>query len=624
MQSENLLGVLTLVFVLGVGAQWLAWRFGMPSILFLLLAGFIAGPATGYIVPDRQFGALLLPFVSLSVGVILFEGGLSLNFRELRGMWRSLIGLLTVGIAMTWALSTLLARVFLGLPFPTALLLGALLTVTGPTVIGPLLRHIRPSGEVGSIAKWEGIIIDPIGATLAVLVFEASDAIGDAAIGSVTYQLFYGLGATLLAGVSVGLGFAVGLIVMLRRFWLPDHLQSSVALMFVLAAFTVANKLHGEAGLLAVTVMGIALANQRFVSVDAIAEFKENLSLLLIAMLFILLSARISPQSLLDLSWRGAAFVAGLILVVRPIAVWCSTIGSGLSLKNRAFLAWFAPRGIVVAAVSSVFALRLKEHGDVLISGAFLTVLGTVVVYGLTSKPLAKRLGIATHDPQGLLIAGANELGRAIASALQEKGFHVVLVDTAFDQIRRARAEGLTTVYANILSERLLDTLDFSKLGRFLALTSNDEVNLLSIARFRKLFGRQNVFQLAPMQARPGRDGKALEHFSGRHLFGPDHTYDTLVGDLQRGAAIKITGLTKEFGIEQFDAHYEGKARPLFVIEDARLHIFSTDFNLTLVPGHAIVSLIPPDMLKTDHAPPEREAPRHDPEPDQDPVQASA
>lgn len=596
---DRLLPVLTMLFVLGVGANWLAWRFGLPSILLLLLAGFAAGPLTGFILPDEQFGALLLPIVSLSVGVILFEGGLSLDIRELRGAWRSLIGLLTVGVGTTWVLSALLGKFLLGLPGAVALLLGAILTVTGPTVIGPLLRHIRPSGNVGSVAKWEGIVVDPIGAILAVLVFEAAAAIGQSSLGTATSHALESLGLTVLVGVTIGVVFAGCLVVLLRRYWLPDHLQSPVALMLVLAAFATANRFHGESGLLAVTVMGITLANQRAVSVGSISEFKENLTILLVATLFILLSARIKPENLLSLGWRGALFVAALIVVVRPAAVWLSTIGSGLNLKSRCFLSWFAPRGIVVAAVSSVFALRLPQYGDVLVSAAFLTVIVTVIVYGLTAGPLARRLGLAVNDPQGLLIAGANDVACAIAAALKDAGFHVVLVDTAFEHVRRARSQGLSATYANILSERLLDALEYAHIGRFLALTSNDEVNLLAIARFRKVWGRENVYKLPTTARHPDREGKAVRHFSGRLLFGHERTYEALEKALDEGAIVKVTGLTKEFGFDEFHEYYSGQAWPLFIIEDERLHVWSVDTAISPRAGHAVVSLVPGNHSKS-------------------------
>ena len=428
--TERLLTTLAGILVLGIGAQWLAWRLRIPSILLLLGSGFVVGPGLGWIDPDRVFGSLLLPVVSLSVGLILFEGGLSLRFRELRKTWGSLVGLLTVGVLVTWGLSAVAAAQILGMPSSLALLSGAILVVTGPTVIGPLLRHIRPTGRVGPVAKWEGIVIDPIGATLAVLVYEGLDAIRRAEYGSATLNVLEGLGITLLAGGLVGAFCAGVLVFCLRRFWIPDYLQNPVALMLVVIALTAANALHREAGLLAVTVMGVILANQRVVPMDRISEFKESLTILLISALFILLSARVRVEDLTALGWRGLVFALVMLLVVRPLAVWAATIGSQLTRAERLFLAWFAPRGIVAASVASVFALRLGDSGAVLVPATFLVIVATVAVYGLTAGPLARRLGLTPGDPQGLLIAGANGFARALASVLQREGFRVVLVDT--------------------------------------------------------------------------------------------------------------------------------------------------------------------------------------------------
>jgi len=428
--TERLLTTLAGILVLGIGAQWLAWRLRIPSILLLLGSGFVVGPGLGWIDPDRVFGSLLLPVVSLSVGLILFEGGLSLRFRELRKTWGSLVGLLTVGVLVTWGLSAVTAAQILGMPSSLALLSGAILVVTGPTVIGPLLRHIRPTGRVGPVAKWEGIVIDPIGATLAVLVYEGLDAIRRAEYGSATLNVLEGLGITLLAGGLVGAFCAGVLVFCLRRFWIPDYLQNPVALMLVVIALTAANALHHEAGLLAVTVMGVILANQRVVPMDRISEFKESLTILLISALFILLSARVRVEDLTALGWRGLVFALVMLLMVRPLAVWAATIGSQLTRAERLFLAWFAPRGIVAASVASVFALRLGDSGAVLVPATFLVIVATVAVYGLTAGPLARRLGLTPGDPQGLLIAGANGFARALASVLQREGFRVVLVDT--------------------------------------------------------------------------------------------------------------------------------------------------------------------------------------------------
>ncbi len=593
--TERLLTALAGIVVLGIGAQWLAWRLRVPSILLLLGAGFAVGPGMGWIDPDQLFGDLLLPVVSLSVGLILFEGGLSLRFRELRKTWGSLVGLLTVGVLVTWGLSAVAAKQILGIPGSLALLLGAILVVTGPTVIGPLLRHIRPTGRVAPVAKWEGIVIDPIGATLAVLVYEGLDAIRRAEYGSATLNVLQGLGATVLVGGLIGTLCAGVLVWCLRRFWIPDYLQNPVTLMFVVAALTASNALHHESGLLAVTLMGVILANQRIVPMDRITEFKESLTVLLISALFILLAARVRLEDLTALGWRGPVFALLMLLVVRPLAVWAATIGSHLTRPERLFLAWFAPRGIVAASVASVFALRLGESGAVMVPATFLVIIVTVAVYGLTAGPLARRLGLTQGDPQGLLIAGANGFARNLGSVLQKEGFHVVLVDTSYAHVQAARAQGLAAFYADVLSEHVLSAVDFGGLGRFLALTPNHDVNALATLRFREIFGRQHVFQLSAATGRPAREERTLHHFVGRSLFGADGTYDQLNNALDRGATLKVTRLSSEFDYQAFQTHYGKRARLLAVIQGKRLSLATADAAPAPKPGQAVVCLIEPE-----------------------------
>jgi NhaP-type Na+/H+ or K+/H+ antiporter len=462
------------IFVLGVGAQWLAWRIKLPSILLLLAFGFAAGPGTGWLKPDDMFGDLLFPIVSLSVALILFEGSLSLKFSELAEVGKPLRNLLSIGVGVTWFVITLAAWWILRFDFATALLLGAMLTVTGPTVVGPLLRHIRPSGKVSSIARWEGIVIDPIGAVLAVLVFEVFDILRDAHFGEAVFDGVFGLLATAVTGVVMGGLAAWFLIECLQRYWIPERLQSPAALMIVAAVFVASNLVKHEAGLISVTVMGVFLANQKSASIKHIFEFKENLSVLLISSLFILLAARVEFADFSQLGWRGLAFVTAVILIARPASVLASSIGTDLSKAEQIFLSWLAPRGIVAAAVASVFALRMEETGNgggELVPATFLVIVGTVVVYGLTAFPLAKRLGLASADAQGVLIASSHPGARAIGHALKSSGFRVVLVDTNRENVTTARLEGLEACYANILSEQAMDEIDLGGIGRFFALT---------------------------------------------------------------------------------------------------------------------------------------------------------
>ena len=321
---EHLLIGLASIVVLGIAAQWLSWRLRMPAILLLLVVGFVAGPVTGFLHPDELLGDLVFPIVSLSVAVILFEGGLSLNVAELRDVGRVIGRLLTVGALVTWVLSTAFAMLLLDLPGELALLFGAVLVVTGPTVIIPLLRHIRPTPRVGSAVKWEGIVNDPVGAILGVLVFEAIIAGGveaglNVVIVGMMKAVFIGTGAGMLAAGLV--------VLLLDRHWIPDYLESPVALGLVVMAYAVANRVQLESGLLAVTVMGSTLASQKRVSVRNIVEFKENLRVLLIAALFIILAARLPLTDPDYFSAGSLLFLAALILVVRPLG--CSSRRGG-------------------------------------------------------------------------------------------------------------------------------------------------------------------------------------------------------------------------------------------------------------------------------------------------------
>ncbi len=400
--EEPLLALGSIV-ALGVGAQWLASRLGVPSILCLLVVGLLAGPVFGLVDPDALLGDVLSPLVSLLVAVILFEGGLNLRISEVRGVRKVVRRLISVGVLLTWLPTSVAAYFLLGLSAQLSALLGAILVVSGPTVVLPLLEHARPVERLNSILKWEGILVDPIGAILAVLVFQGIIAANS---GEETGSLFIGFALTFLAGTLLG---AVGggfLFVALSRGWVPENLRNGVTLATVLVTFAVSDLIRAESGLLAVTLMGLALANQQTVSVEGIVEFKEELRDLFLAILFIVLSARLGLEELTSVATLGTlVFVLVLILVVRPVAVLVSTLGSDLPPRERAFLCWMAPRGIVAASVASVFGLELADAGvsgaEALTPLAFLVILSTVAVYGLTTAPIARWLGVAKNERGG-------------------------------------------------------------------------------------------------------------------------------------------------------------------------------------------------------------------------------
>ena len=583
------------IFVLGIGSQWIASRLRIPSILLLLVTGIFAGPVMQWIQPDALLGELMLPIVSLSVAVVLFEGSMSLRLADLNEISRPLAMLLTVGVLITWVLSTFGAVWILQFPLSTSLLLGAILTVTGPTVIGPLLRDIRPVGPTGPIARWEGIVIDPIGAILAVLIFGAQSSLRNAQFQNAVWTAAEGFITTMLAGAMIGGFIAVVFQQMLARHWIPDHLQSPFSLMLVVTGFTVSNLVRHESGLVTVTVMGLVLANQKRVSVKHIFEFKENLTVLLISSLFIVLTARLNLDSFISLKLRGVAFVVFLILVVRPACVWISTIGSGLKNSERIFLSWLAPRGIVAAAVASVFALEMKgtsQPAEEFASATFMVIVGTVVVYGLTAASLARRLGLSVANPQGVLIASAHPGARAIAVALKSEDIPVVMVDKNAANLSVARMEGLRVFHADVLSEAMHDELDLGGIGRFLALTSNDEVNSLAARQFSEVFGRAECYRLSSANEGNHRHDKSAEALFGRIAFGEKVNYQFLDQRFENGAIVKRTKLTEEFDFEEFRNKYGDSTLVLFIVDDQRrLTITSADVEMNYKPGHTLIHL---------------------------------
>lgn len=592
--SEHISIALGVIVALGFSAQWLAWQLKVPSILFLLLFGILAGPVLGYLQPDTLFGEVLIPFVSISVAVILFEGGLTLKISEFRKIGRVVSLLVSIGVVLTWIVITAGAHWLLGLNFQISVLIGAVLTVTGPTVIGPLLRNIRPQKNVGNVLKWEGILIDPIGALLTILVFEVIliGEVQQAAMAVLTSFI-----KTILAGVIIGGMFAYMLALIIKKYWIPDYLHGTASLAFVVVVFVISNAFQQESGLLASTIMGIALTNQKFAPIKRIKDFKEDLTLLIIPVLFILLSARLTIYHVeLALSAGGMVFLLLLILIGRPLAVFVSTFGSGLKTNEKLFVSAVAPRGIVAAAVSSVFALKLAEYNipqiEYLVPVTFLVIIGSVIIYGFTSPLIAKWLKVSQSDPQGVLIAGGQEWALQLAFALQEKKFNVIIVDTNRQNINKAKMMGLTAYNESIIGDRIIDELNLEGIGKLLALTSNDEVNSLSALHFSEIFDKQNLYQLVPNTAKDEVEFSP-EHLRGRFLFGKGLNYNFLTNSFLNGAIIKSTTLTEEFSFGDFKNEYANNVIPLFLIsKNNRLVPITLNDKIEPEPGNTIIALI--------------------------------
>lgn len=572
---EDPLNALAGIVILAVVAAYIAARLNIPSIVALLATGVIVGPGLRILDPDALAGELITPFVSLAVGLILFEGGLSLRLHEARRNPRILWLLVTVGAVFTWILGSVAVSFFLDVPRSIAVLLGAILIVSGPTVIGPILHSVRPTKTVTTILKWESIVIDPIGAMLAALTFEIILLGSDRGPG----QLIVGGLIFVAAGVGAGLVVALPTGFVIRRHLVPERLVPLVGMSSSLLAFAAANAMAPESGLLATPVLGFALANTSKLRTEPLVEFSEILQTLLVGVLFIILSARLTREQLATVSWGVVGVVVVLVLIARPLSVALATWRSDLARNERVFLAAVAPRGIVAAAVASVFALELEHAGvagaEILTPVTFAVIVATVIIYGFGAAPIAHRLGLAQKSSQGVLILGAGQVEEEVGRALAEVEIPVLFATTNHRDEAGLRQQGFRTHYGNLIGHELPWDLDLSGIGRLLALTPNDEVNTLATRRFARLFGAAEIYQLASEKSEPGLDGNVAD-IGGRQLFDAHLTYAELSNRLHRGLQIRQTGLSEQFTALDLESRLGDGGRVLFVVRGDNL-IISTE-----------------------------------------------
>lgn len=590
------------VLILCSVCQWAAWRVKLPAIIFLLLTGIVIGPVSGLVNPDHMLGPLFLPFVSFSVAIILFEGGLTLKFRDLFGLEGVVRNLVTIGMVATWIITACGTRLLTNLSWELSFLFGALTVVTGPTVIIPMLKTVRPTASISTILRWEGIVIDPIGASLGVLVYEFIIAGGGQGAWMHTLITF---GMILAAGGITGLagGYVFGLL--LRHRWIPEYLQNLMTLSLVLAAFALSDAVQPESGLVAVTVMGMVLSNMKHVEIEEILDFKESLSLLLISMLFILLAARLDLSAIMELGWSVVGVFLVIQFVARPINVMISTAGSELSWPERHLLAWIAPRGIIAAAISALFALKLEAAGfanaQVIVPLVFSVIIGTVILQSLTARPIAVLLKVAEPEPLGFLIIGANTLAIALAESMVENGFRVLLADTSRDRVAAARMKGLPTYLGNPISEHADRHLDLVGIGCLLALSHHESINAAAAMRYRIEFGKDKVFMVRSKATEDTPDRMRLPtQRTGEILFGTEVTYAELASQLSMGGKINTTRITEEFSLDTFLSFHKDNVLLLFAMDPGnRLHWYTEVRQPELEPGWKVGYLLKADSVKT-------------------------
>lgn len=560
---DNLVLGFAIIGVLGVGAQWLAWRTNMPAIVLMVIAGLLAGPVLGVFTPEGTppgtppmeafLGDFYRPIIAVAVAVILFEGGLQLNFSEIRGLTKGVGRLVFPGVPVAWGLGTLATHYIAGLSWPTALLFGGLMIVTGPTVIIPLLRQSKLSPRPATLLKWEGIVNDPVGALLAVLVFEYF-AFG--AEHGAWYEILSSL--VVAALLSIGFGYAMGRFaaISFRKGWVPEYLKPPALFVAVLVCFDIANLLQEEAGLLAVTAMGVTMANSRLASINELRLFKENITVLLVSGVFIILTANLTMDAIRSLDWNSFWFLAAMLFAVRPLTVFVSTIGTGLSWQERLLVGWIAPRGIVAVAVSSFFGTALVEQGyedgAALIPLAFAMVFATVVAHGFSIGPLAKALGLASKERPGVLIAGASPWSVALAAKLKELEIPVMVADASWRRLKPARLADVPTYYGEILSEVTEHHVDLNRFGFLLAVSGNEAHNALISTDLAPELGRHAIYQVNA-RGKDEEDRQALSYtLQGRTFLHSGAPLDELLRRHYSGWVYQRTKLSNEYTPEQY------------------------------------------------------------------------
>mgnify|MGYP003630289888 FL=1 len=500
------------IIVLGIIAQWVAWRLKLPAILPLILIGLLVGPVSTFYTEDGLKliepiwngekglfpGDGLYYFVSLAISIILFEGGLTLKRNEIKNVGPVITKLITVGSIVTFFGAGLAAHYVFGLNWQISFLFSALIIVTGPTVITPILRNIPLKKDVSTVLKWEGILIDPIGALAAVLVFEFI-SVGEGQ--AYTQTALIEFGKILLFGTTFGFTFAHALTFAIKKNFIPHYLLNVVSLSLVLMVFVMSDVFAHESGLLAVVVMGMVLGNINLPNLKELLYFKESLSVLLISILFILLAANINISDLeLIYNWKTVALFAVIVFIIRPLGVFLSTQGSTLKLNEKLFISWVGPRGIVAAGIASLFGSKLLSKGEVgaeyITPLVFMIVLGTVILNATTARLFAKVVGVFLKKSDGILIVGASKVSRLIGSYLQKNERHVVLIDNNQTNVDKAKKIGLEAFTANIYSDSLNDNIELNDVGYLMALTGNSDINKYAINKFTKYFGENGSFRL--------------------------------------------------------------------------------------------------------------------------------
>ncbi len=583
---------IAIAVIAGIGAQVIAEYLKVPSIVLLLLFGILLGSdGTGLLHP-QLLGAGLEVIVALATAVILFEGGLSLEMRDLGKVSGSLRNLVTIGPLITLIGGSMAAHWLGEFPWAIAFLYAALVVVTGPTVVSPLLRHVKVDRQVATLLEGEGVLIDPVGAILAVVVL-------DTILNGEAAPVLALSGLVLRLGIGGAIGAVGGWLLSLmfkRAHFISDELKNLVVLAGLWGLFALAQLIRSESGLMATVVAGVVLGSSSIPEERLLRRFKGQLTILGVSVLFILLSADLSIASIFALGWGSLFTVLVLMFVVRPINIAACTWNSGLNLQQKLFLCWVAPRGIVSASVASLFSILLTERGinggDSIKALVFLTIIMTVFCQGLSAGVVAKWLKIASTEATGAVIVGCNPLSLLVARLFQERGEFVAIIDTDPLSRQQAEAENIPFFLSSALDPEVLEEAGLGSIGTFVAMTSNGEVNFVLAQRAAEEFNPPRVLAVFPRDP-VVNNGSNTTKIS--QAFLPELAIKTWNDYLTDGRVKLGTTTLNEPGLELQQAHLQALARagelvPLFVEREGRSQIVSASDEW--IEGDRIIYLL--------------------------------
>lgn len=594
--EDTILLLVVGVAVAGVFGQWLGWKLKLPAIISLLVIGALAGPVAGIVHPSVALGEVMRPAIGMAVAIIVFEGGLNLNLRELRSAGSGVLRLVAVALPLNWVFGTLAAHFVAGISWAVAVLVGAILVVTGPTVIMPLLRQAKLEPRSASFLKWEAIVNDPIGATVTLLVLSFLTMSTTMSTGAAVLRLAW---RTLVGGgIAAALGMIVpfGIRALFRRDLAPEFLKTPILLAGALGVYAAGEAIQPETGLVGATLFGVVLANIDVTGLQELRRFKESLTVFLVSGLFILLTANIDRQTITMLSWPIAATTLAILFVARPLAIGLATIGAKVNWRERFLVGWIGPRGVVAAAIAGVAGERLAKAGypdaQLVLPLVFAIIASTVVLHGLSLAPLARRLGLASGGRSGLLIVGASSFTVALGEALRGAGVPVLVLDRSVVALKAARLAGLQTMRVEVLSvlgEEVVDLRDYEHL---LAATPDDAYNALVCTRFAAEFGRERVYQIAPDES-SGRNAASRE-WRGKIAVGADMVHQRLSDLMQAGAAFVVEPAPAP--IEDAASHAELGWPVALIAAGGGFTLFSPDDDGEASAGDLVVRLYQPAL----------------------------